>query len=139
MGMSIEENKALVRRYIEAINQQDYNAFDALLAPALLTEMKRIVAVTGHHLDMTDMIAERDQVWVRLVIRGKHTSEFEGVPATGKPWTAQAASFLQLREGKIIAADGLFDSLAQLKQVGATIAPPAQTEEYHGQTTTITE
>lgn len=129
--MSIQENKALVRHYVEAINQQDYDAFDALLAPALATEMKRIVAATGHHLDITDMIAEGDQVWVRLMIHGEHISEFEGVPATGKPWTVQAVSFLKLHDGKIIDSDGLFDSLAQLKQVGATITPPAQTGEAH--------
>jgi C-1 hydroxylase len=129
--MSIQENKAVIRRYVEAINQQDYAAFDALLAPALLTEMKQTVAATGHHLTITDMIAEGDQVWVRLVIHGEHISEFEGVPATGKPWTVQAISFLQLHDGKIIDADGLFDSLAQLKQVGATITPPAQTREAH--------
>jgi hypothetical protein len=56
--MSIQENKALVRRYVETINQQDYDAFDALLAPALLTEMKQIIAATGHHRDSTAMIAE---------------------------------------------------------------------------------
>ena len=125
--MPTEENKRLVHRYVEAINQQDYDAFDALLSPALLTEMKHVVAATGHHLDITDMIAEGDQVWVRLMIRGEHISEFEGVPATGKPWIVQAVSFLKLRDGKIIDADGLFDSLAQLKQIGATITPPAQT------------
>ena len=37
--MSIEKNKALVRRYVEAINQQDYAAFDDLLAPALRTAL----------------------------------------------------------------------------------------------------
>jgi ketosteroid isomerase-like protein len=129
--MSTEENKALIRRYVEAINQQDYDVFDALLAPALLTETKQMVAATGHHLTITDMIAEGDHVWVRLVIRGEHTNEFEGVPPTGKPWTVQAAAFLRLHDGKIIASDGLFDSLAQLKQVGATITPPAQTGVAH--------
>jgi C-1 hydroxylase len=125
--MSTEENKALVRRYIEAINQQDYDAFDALLAPALLAEMKQVVAATGHQLEITDMIAEGDQVWVRGMIQGEHKIEFEGVPPTHKPWRVQAVSFLRLHDGKIIAADDLFDGLAHLKQIGATITPPAQT------------
>jgi predicted ester cyclase len=123
--MSIQENKGLVRRYVEAINRQDYAAFDALLAPALVTEMKQVVAATGHQLDITDMIAEGDQVWVRLVIRGDHKGAFEGVPPTGKSWTIEGVAFLQLHDGKIIAADDLFDSLTLLKQVGATITPPA--------------
>jgi hypothetical protein len=127
--MSIQENKSVVRRYVEAINQLDYAAFDVLLGPALVTEMKQTVAATGHHLTNTDMIAEGDQVWVRLMIRGEHRSEFEGVPATGKPWTVQTVSFLQLHDGKILDADGLFDSLAQLKQVGATTTPPPQIRE----------
>jgi C-1 hydroxylase len=129
--MSTQENKALIRRYVEAINQQNYEAFDALLAPALLTEMKQTVAATGHHLTIIDMIAEGDQVWVRLMIRGEHRGTFEGVPPTGRSWTVGAAAFLQLHDGKIIAADDLFDSLALLKQVGATITPPAQAREAH--------
>jgi len=129
--MSIEENKALVRHYIEAINQQDYDAFDALLAPSLLTEMKQVVAATDHQLEITDMVAEGDQVWVRLLIEGEHTIEFEGVSPTRKLWKVQAVSFLQLHDGKIIAADDLFDGLAHLKQIGATITPPAQTGETH--------
>jgi ketosteroid isomerase-like protein len=129
--MSIQENKAVVRRYVEAINQQDYAAFDALLAPALVIEMKQTVAATGHHLTITDMMAEGDQVWVRIVMRGDHKGAFEGVPPTGKSWTVEAVAFLQLHDGKIIAADDLFDSLTLLKQVGATITPPAQTGKVH--------
>ena len=129
--MSIEENKALVRRYVEAINQQDYAAFDALLAPALVTEMKQTVAATGHQLTITDMIAEGDRVWVRLVLRGEHKGTFEGVPPTGKSWSIDGVVFLQLHDGKIIVADDLFDSLALLKQVGATITSPDQTREAH--------
>jgi len=129
--MSIEQNKALIRRYVEAINQQDYGVFDALLAPVLLTEMKQTVAATGHHLTIIDMVAEGDQVWVRLMIGGQHKGTFEGVPPTGKSWTVEAAAFLQMNDGKIIAADDLFDSLALLKQVGATITPPAQAREAH--------
>jgi C-1 hydroxylase len=123
--MSIQENKAIIRRYVEAINQQDYATFDAVLAPALVIEMKQTVAATGHQLTITDMIAEGDQVWVRLVLRGEHMGTFEGVPPTGKSWTIDGVVFLQLHDGKIIAADDLFDSLTLLKQVGATITPPA--------------
>lgn len=69
--MPTEENKALVRRSVEVTNRQDYAAFDALLAPTLLTDTKQMLAYTDHQLTITDMIAEGDQVWVRLVVYGE--------------------------------------------------------------------
>ncbi len=127
--MSAEQNKTIVRRYVEAVNQQDYDTLDAIVAPELLTATKQLVAsiyatFAGHRADITNMVAEGDQVWVQLATSGGHTGEFAGIPPTGKQWTNRGVYFFQLRNGKIIVADGLFDDLNLMKQVGATITPP---------------
>lgn len=79
----------------------------------------------GHHADITDMIAEGDKVWVRVATRGGHSGEWEGIPPTGRQWTNTGMIFYRLAEGKVVDLDHLFDELGQLKQLGATIRPPA--------------
>ncbi len=89
--MSTEENKALVRRLIEEVMNQGHLAvFDELYAPDFLfhdpglpqvrtrEEDKQWIAGILHafpdfHLTIDDLIAEGDQVVVRLRARGTNT------------------------------------------------------------------
>ena len=71
------------------------------------------------------MIAEGEKVWARVATRGGHSGEWEGIPPTGKQWTNTGVIFLRFVDGKIAAFEGLFDELGHLKQLGATITPPA--------------
>jgi predicted ester cyclase len=128
--MSIEDNKAIVRRFIEAINQQDEDAIAELVAPHLIDETKQGIqwvyaTFAGHHIDITDMIGEGDQVWARLATSGGHTGELWGIPPTGKQWTNTGVYFVRVADGKIVAREGLFDAINHLEQLGATITPPA--------------
>ncbi len=128
--MPIEENKAIVRRYVEAINAQDYDALDALCTPEFAQQAKELLqgiyaTFEGHHMTITDMITEGDKVWARLATRGGHSGQFEGIPPTGKQWTNTGVAFLRLSDGKIAEQDVLFDVLNHVKQVGARIIPPA--------------
>jgi C-1 hydroxylase len=128
--MSTEENKAVVRRLAEALNAQDETAFDELATPEVAQQSKetmRWVYATyeGHHLDITDMIAEGDKVFARVATRGGHSGEWEGIPPTGKQWTNTGVLFFRFIDGKIASFEGLFDGLGHVKQLGATITPPA--------------
>ncbi len=129
--MSVDENKAIVQRQIEAFNQQNLDAFDELATPELAQRFKDITrqgyaTFEGHHITVTDMIAENDKVVVRVTTRGGHSGEFEGIPPTGKQWTNTGVLFYRLAHGKIVEFDALFDVLGHLKQLGATITPPAE-------------
>ncbi len=128
--MSTEENKAIVRRYVEAINGQDHDAYDALCTPEFAQQSKELVqwiyaTFEGHHITITDMVAEGDKVWARLATRGGHSGEFEGIPPTGKQWTNTGVAFIRLVDGRIAEQDTLFDVLNHLKQVGARVVAPA--------------
>ena len=127
--MSLEDNKAIVRRFIEAINQQDAAELAAVVAPDFLDENKEGMAwvhatFAGHRMDIMDMIAEGDEVWARLATSGAHTGELWGIPPTGKQWTNTGVYFMRVVDGKIVAREGLFDALNIMEQFGATIAPP---------------
>src|SRR5688500_1471366 len=96
--LSTEANKALTRRFVEAVNAQDLDALDRLMSPQLADAWKHIIPdsyerFAGHHIDITDLIAEGDKVVARLATSGSHSGEFEGIPATGKQWTNTGVFF----------------------------------------------
>ena len=128
--MSIEQNKAIVHQFITAINEQHYDAFDTLASPEIAQMAKDITrwvyaTFEGHYATVTDMVAGGDKVVVRVATRGGHSGEFEGLPPTGKQWTNTGVLFFRLADNKIVEFDTLFDVLGHLKQLGATITPPA--------------
>jgi ketosteroid isomerase-like protein len=65
--MSAEENKATVHRLLEAFNVQDAAVFDEVATPEVAQQVKDTMrwayaTFEGHHIDVTDMIAEGDKV-----------------------------------------------------------------------------
>lgn len=128
--MSTEENKAVVRRITEAVNDHNFDVLDELLTPEMAREFRGMMqwidaTFEGHHIDITDILAEGDQVWTRVATRGGHTGEFEGISATGKQWTNSGVLFFRLADGRIAAMETLFDVFGHVKKLGATITPPA--------------
>src|SRR3954452_9207191 len=100
--MSAEENKAVVRHWIEeAWNRGNLAVIDDLTAPDFVdhhlppgvppnaeghktwVQMAR-AGFPDIHLTIDDMIAEGDKVVARMTVSGTQTGEFMGVPPTGK-------------------------------------------------------
>ena len=91
--MSLEENKTIIRRLFEAINNQDLPLLDELIAPNYLRharqlegleDLKRILTITYKgfpdlRVTIKDIIAEGDKVWVRIKLTGTHTGEYHGI------------------------------------------------------------
>ena len=130
-AMSTEENMAIARRLTEAANAQDDDAFDQLMTPEQAQQakgtMRRVYATfEGHHFDIVDMVAEGDKVITRITSRGGHSGDFEGVPPTGKQWTAKGFTYHRVESGKVMEYDATVDALGHLKQLGATITPPVE-------------
>jgi hypothetical protein len=132
--MSTEANKAVVRRLFEAVNEQNLDELDELLAPDLAQHLKQQVipwvyaTFAGHQITITDLIAEGDKIVARLATSGGHTGEWRGIPPTGKQWTNTGVYFLRLSEGKVVELSSLFDELNHALQLGATITPPGLSE-----------
>ena len=79
-----------------------------------------------HHIDITDMIAEGDQVVARLQTSGGHGAEWRGIPATGRHFSNKGVYFLRVDKGKVVDLDFLFDDLNLVDQLGGTITPPPE-------------
>ena len=134
-----EENKALVRRYMEAMDRQDQPALRELVAPNFIMSMagappmdfEGATQIIGmfygafpditHHID--DIIAEGDKVAVRLTARATHKGDFQGVPPTGKQVTVEGYNFVRISAGKIAEQWGMADMMSLMQQIGAIPAP----------------
>jgi predicted ester cyclase len=135
--MSLEENKAIVRRFIEAYNERNLDVFDDLVASDYVDhthqqkgreEFIRLFtlafdAFPDWHEAIEDIIAEGDKVWVRVKCTGTHTGEWNhfGVqfPPTGKKVTMMMVDIWRVVNGKLVEGSEVDDSLDFLKQLGA--------------------
>ncbi len=134
--MSLEENKAIVRKWIESYNKQNLAskeaAVDEFLAPDYIDHIhhggpegvKQVfnMAFKGMpdwHETIEDIIAEGDKVWLRLTYTGTHTGEWFGLAPTGKKITATAVGIYRIVNGKIVEGRFVSDAMDMNKQIGA--------------------
>ena len=135
-NMSFEENKSLVRRFVEGFwNQGNIATADELMtadativlpgAGQVSKESFKAFAVTlrgafpDWHSTMEEMIAEGDHVGERWTGRGAHQGEFQGIAPTGRHVIVPGFVFYRISSGKISEFHGLFDGLAMLRRLGA--------------------
>jgi len=131
--MSLEKNKATVRRFIEEWNRRNFAALDELIAadyfdPSLqvrsLESYKKLLTMhlkgfPDWHETIEDIIAEGDKVWVRYTATGTHTGEFRGLAPTGKKFTETGVLIWRIVDGKIVEKESaVYDELDFLKQLG---------------------
>ena len=143
--MSTDENKQLIRRYIQAIDENDssdWSLIDEYVAeefvahnPPLpgvsldrdgLKEAAEIFrnATPGTH-DIPLQIAEGDLVVSYVVGRGRHAGELLGIPATDKEIETAGIAIHRVRDGKIVEYWSVVDVAHVLQQVGALPGPPS--------------
>ena len=69
-----------------------------------------------HTID--DVIAEGDKAVVRFTLRGNHTADFMGIPATGKSIEVSAIAMVTFVDGKVTQLTAQFDQLGMMQQLG---------------------
>ncbi len=129
--MSLKENKAVVRRWIEAYNKRNLD-FDEFIAADYYDHTNQVnaeglkklfevglKAFPDWHETIEDMIAEGDKVWVRISYKGTHKGEFLGLPPTGKRITAEAVDIYRIANLKLAEYWNVTDRLDMWKQIGA--------------------
>lgn len=138
--MSLQENKALVRRFVENVqNQHDLAEIDELYSPnfvdhsgaanlpgiegvkAFFTMM--FTAFPDMHFTIRQQLAEGDQVATHKTFFGTHLGTFIGIPPTGKQVSIEAMDIFTISEGKIIDHWSVGDFLSMLQQLGVVPAP----------------
>jgi serine phosphatase RsbU (regulator of sigma subunit)/predicted ester cyclase len=117
--MSTEENKALVRRFLQAQNEKDLAALNEMMAPDFVDHnvlpgqgptredylqgvAEDEAAFSEARLIVDDQIAEDDKVMSRLRVRGSHDQgTFTGMPPTGAKLETTAITVNRVVGGKI--------------------------------------
>ena len=144
--MSAEENKAVIRRWIEAYNERDLEAEAAVLAPGLVVHVSATPgplegleawrqfsgsfaeAFPDLRLTVQDIAAEGDTVAARVAFHGTHRGEFQGIPPTGKEVAFSSMEFNRVADGKVEEHWVELDLLGLMQQLGA-IPEPGHSEE----------
>ncbi len=136
--MSAEENKALIRRFFEAIDHAcgagNADILDEFLAPDFVEHnpfpgipptregwkqafMSFVAGAPGYHI-VEDLIAEGDKVAGRITAYGKHDGDLFGIPATGKEIRMTGMAIWRIADGKIVEHWHETDQLGLLQQLG---------------------
>ncbi len=137
--MSTEDNKAKERRvFEEGLDQGKVAVLDELFAPDFsyrdpdlpgvrtFEDFKRYTIETRSafpdlHMTIEDMIAEGEQVAMRLTFRGTNTGDIvtpRHIPATGKQVTMTEILIVRFAEGKVVELWSEADYLGGYQQLG---------------------
>jgi steroid delta-isomerase-like uncharacterized protein len=114
--MTLEANKAIIRKWMDAWKDKDLDAIEELFAPDY-TVNETLIGIEGvnggveflHSVladisaDMDDLVAEGEKVVLRWTVRGKHVGELMGIPPTGKILELKGTNIYLIRNGKIAA------------------------------------
>jgi len=139
--MSVEKNKALVRRLVKAVNTRSWVVLDEVMAPDYVDHYappgqkpgregyrEGFISTANAFPDLQytieDMIAEGDKVAVRLTWSGTQRGEIMGIAPTNKRVTCTRLSILRIVRGKIVEDWGFSDRLGFMEQLGVT--PPTR-------------
>ena len=136
-----EQNKALVKRFFEEIDKENYEFIREICAPefasyypsgvtepmsleAQLEQTKMTQkAISDRVHNIEELIAAGDKVIVRGNIKFTHTSELMGVPATGIKVEASAIYIFSIKDGKAVEMREEFDMLGAMMQLGMELKP----------------
>jgi steroid delta-isomerase-like uncharacterized protein len=145
-AVSEEENKAVIRRWIDAYNERDLQAEADVLAPGFVAHVPAAPgplegleawrqfsgpfaeAFPDLRLTVQDIAAEGDTVAARVAFHGTHRGEFQGIPPTGKQVAFSSMEFNRVRDGKVEEHWVELDLFGLMQQLGA-IPEPGHEEE----------
>jgi predicted ester cyclase len=133
--MGVEENKAVIRRWVEVTNAQDMDSLVKLFTPDTFDHVGRragpdwwrqvftflYATLPDWQWTLDDLVAEGDRVVARLTARGTHLGSeipfLGGIAPTGKPvaWTHHHS--FRLVNGRIAEHWANRDDLGFLRQV----------------------
>lgn len=135
--MPVQENKAIVGRLLDEMNNQgNIEIIDELVGPDFVEHeenppgiphdregVKRVFrlyhsAFTDIHATIDHMIAEGDKVVVFMTVRATHTGEFAGIPPAGKRIEVPVIDIFRVAEGQVREHWGVTDRLSMLQQLG---------------------
>ena len=130
----VEHNKAVVREFFtDVLDRGQLQHYADSHAPNFvahgnrdysLAEDKAIATDERHaapdlHMQIIQLLGDGDMVAVYWRVSGTNTGDGMGIKATGKPFSTPGATFMRLKDGKIVEEWNAWSYLSVLQQVGA--------------------
>lgn len=134
--MSTEEEKALIRRWIELWNTGDLDAIEEFVTPDYVRhdpngpevrgpEAERqlvamyLAAFPDLRFTIEHLVADEGLVLAHSTARGTHRGDLLGIPPTERAVTVAVMDLFRLADGKIAEQWVTIDNLGMLQQIGA--------------------
>ena len=134
--MSADKNIALVNRVLELINSRnldeafEFYDLDYIYHGPGGQELQGRSGIRGlwelFFAAFPDLVASVDEIFsvdnkvvLRWTIRGTHTGEFLGLPASNKSFTLPITEIFRTENGRLLEAWDQFDRLHLMEQIGA--------------------
>ena len=134
MTLSLVENKVIIRKVIDAINQQNLALLDELIAPDFVYHtptqkiqglevmkqgvMMELRSFPDLHVTIEDIMAEGEKVCVLLRETATHKAPFRGLAPTGKKLAYTIMVIWRIVKGKVVEGWGVYDQLDFFQQLG---------------------
>jgi steroid delta-isomerase-like uncharacterized protein len=136
-----EQNKELVKRIFEGLNERNADIFEELYAPDYAwyfpsnnpkplsreEELGFVKIIWDGFPDMNwsieELIAKDDRIIVRFIARGTHIGEFQGIPATGNKIESSGIWIARIENGKLVEVREDADLLGMMQQLGMELKP----------------
>ena len=135
-----EANKALTRQFFSRISAGDFTAVDELVSDAFVEheqvpglapgkEGTRQLFEMFHsafeqaHVEVDDMIAEGDKVFVLARLTGTQRREFLGIPPTGKTINVNVCDYFRIDNGALTEHWGVMDAAGMMHQLAEPSLP----------------
>ena len=144
--MSIKENKAIIRRWLEeGWTNGNLSVADELIDPDFIAHVAGGQAVpsgpdgvrqivnawrTGFpdgRMVIDDLIGVADKVVIRMTWRGTHQGDFYGIAPTNRQVSVTSIGIDRVVNGKIVEGWGEVDMLGMYQQLGVIAAPGSAT------------
>jgi predicted ester cyclase len=140
-SMSAEENKALVRRFVDEVQSRgNVDAIDEFCSPefvnhsappGLPADREGIKVVTAmfraafpdSYFTVEDMMAEGDKVATRKTFHGTHQGEFMGISPTGRRVSMGLIDIVRIAGGRVVEHWSMGDNLGMMQQLGVVPQP----------------
>lgn len=130
-----DANKAVVQRWVDAVNEGNADINEELFTPETDFHvprgtapgrqgrrewfLNRLEAFPDIQATIEEQIAEGDKVVSRITFRGTHQGRLGSIPATGKSVEWTIITIDRIANGKILARFGLPDQMNLYRQLGA--------------------
>ena len=137
--MSLEQNKAIYRRFCEVWDKAEFDRFPEFLTPGFVMHMPRgdvagidalrqvaeagLAASADRRTNLETLVGEGDMVVSRYTSEGTHTGDFQGIAATGRRLSLQGFELVRFEGSRIAEVWGVRDELGLMQQLGAIPGP----------------